>query len=59
MSVYYCVECGEECDVEWEDEGIGAYEYWGSKETHEAWVPSSVCCGSEVSETPIEVCDVE
>lgn len=44
----YCEQCSEPCTAILEDFGIGAYEFWGSKETHvdERWV--SPCCEAEV-----------
>lgn len=47
-----CIHCNEPLDIEWVDEGIGPYEYWGYKCTDTRMV--SVCsnCGNEV-ESPI------
>ena len=46
----YCGECGKECEVLWEDVGIGAYEYWGQKGRDVQIVPFSDCCEGEVFE---------
>lgn len=49
---YYCTCCHEPCDVYLIDEGIGDYEYWGSKETHVLMTPYSECCRDEVTTKP-------
>jgi hypothetical protein len=46
----YCTFCNEECEVNIVDEGIGAYEYWGSKEVDIKLVEVSACCGEDVTD---------
>ena len=45
-----CVFCGGPCQAVSVDNGIGAYEYWGSKEVHHDWTVGSSCCGGDVVE---------
>jgi len=45
-----CSDCGQECSVVTVDQGIGGYEYWGSKGVHHDYQPGSSCCGAEVIE---------
>ena len=47
--VYWCTECGKRCTVYTEDEGIGDYEYWGSRERDSRLVDYSDCCDAEVT----------
>jgi hypothetical protein len=45
-----CKHC--DCDeIDWIDEGIGAYEYWGSKEVDIDMVPVCANCGEPVETT--------
>lgn len=48
-TLYFCTECKQECDVRYEDEGIGAYEYWGDKGVDTKWVGYSDCCEADVT----------
>ena len=50
----YCTECGKECELVAEDEGIGAYEYWGAKGVDIRWVTYSKCCEAAVTDTEPE-----
>lgn len=50
----YCDCCGEFCTPEWEDFGIGSYEYWGARGTHVDWQLVSPCCGADVHPELIE-----
>lgn len=43
-----CDSCGEECTATVVDEGIGPYEFWGSKGTHHDYHVCSPCCNAEV-----------
>ena len=43
-----CESCGTECSAVMQDEGIGDYEYWGSRGVHHDWVEVSPCCGAAV-----------
>jgi hypothetical protein len=45
-----CDSCGEYCQATVVDEGIGPYEYWGSKGVHHQYVTCSPCCNAEVVE---------
>jgi hypothetical protein len=45
-----CDSCGEGCTATVIDEGIGPYEYWGSKGVHHAYATVSPCCNAEVVE---------
>ena len=45
-----CSDCGLECETVTEDQGIGAYEYWGARDVHHDYVEVSPCCGAEVVE---------
>ena len=44
----YCDECGQECYGVLRDDGIGSYEYWGSRGTHHDWVAVSNCCEAKI-----------
>jgi len=46
----YCPSCEEEVDVYWVDEGIGAYEYWGSREVQHKWEPLCDICRSYIED---------
>lgn len=50
MEEYYCMECNEVCSVTEVDEGIGVYEYWGSREIDIKIVKRSGCCDAKVTE---------
>lgn len=41
---YWCEECGEECDVQYVDQGIGSYEFWGQRGVDRNVLPCSDCC---------------
>lgn len=43
-----CKSCHARCLAVWRDDGIGPYEYWGSREVHEDWHWVSPCCGFDV-----------
>lgn len=45
-----CDDCGLECDAILEDQGIGSYEYWGSRGVHHDYRNVSPCCGASVVE---------
>ena len=45
---YFCSDCEEPCLIRMQDEGIGAYEYWGCKGVHRDWQPVSDCCGADI-----------
>ena len=47
---FRCTHCGEECEAEYVDNGIGAYEYWGAPGRHTQIDLKSVCCGKDVEE---------
>ena len=47
----WCESCNEPCEGTWQDEGIGAFEYWGSKGYDCQWVAVSSCCGSGILDT--------
>lgn len=44
----YCANCGEECVGISVDNGIGPYEYFGSKGTHHQWDIESSCCNASL-----------
>lgn len=44
--IVYCDCCSSECEIIYEDCGIGTTEFWGSIATHTDWQWVSVCCGS-------------
>ena len=46
----YCPVCGQQCAVLIEDNGIGAYEYWGAKGTHHDYQAVSACCGEVIDD---------
>jgi len=46
----YCANCGEECFGISVDNGIGAYEYWGSKGVHHQIGIESSCCNAALLE---------
>jgi hypothetical protein len=48
-TLYFCVHCKQECDIKWEDEGIGGYEYWGATGVDKKIVGSSQCCDSFIT----------
>ena len=41
-----CCDCGNECDTEWQDFGIGSYEYHGARGVDTQWVEVTPCCES-------------
>jgi len=43
-----CLDCGRECNIIYEDEGIGPNEFWGIPGNDVQICASSDCCGSEV-----------
>jgi len=43
-----CLDCGRECDVVYEDEGLGVTEAWGVKENNVQICASSKCCGAAI-----------
>lgn len=45
---YICSGCEEPCLIKMQDEGIGAYEYWGIRGVHHDYVPVSECCGDDI-----------
>lgn len=47
----FCADCHEHCTSVTQDDGIGSYEYWGSKGVHHEYVEVSPCCAAEVLET--------
>lgn len=46
--MYYCKQCGEECNVIELDVGIGRYEYWGTTGVDKRMVYCSDCCESDI-----------
>lgn len=40
----WCEDCQQPCHGKTVDEGIGAYEFWGSKEVHHDYRVRSNCC---------------
>ena len=44
----YCKKCKQECEVVWEDVGIGSYEFWGSHGVHTEYACYSKCCEDEL-----------
>jgi len=44
----YCDCCEEECGIAMIDEGIGTYEYWGSKGVDTRMIPVSDCCNETI-----------
>lgn len=49
---WWCVACGEPCEVEEVDFGIGAYEYWGAPGFHTDIHPVSACCEADYQDFP-------
>ena len=49
-TLYFCTECKKECHVVYEDEGIGAFEYWGATGVDTNMVGHSLCCEADVTE---------
>ena len=47
-SPFLCSECCEPCEAKVMDTGIGAYEYWGSKEVDSRKETLSTCCNAKV-----------
>lgn len=45
-----CNNCGMACEAEIQDQGIGPYEFWGSRGVHHDWVEASPCCSASVVE---------
>ena len=43
-----CLECGRDCQIVYEDEGIGFTEFWGAGEVVAVMCASSDCCAAEV-----------
>ena len=50
-----CEGCGEECNVVTVDNGIGAYEYWGSCGVHHSYEKASDCCETDFFEGDTKV----
>ena len=48
----YCRYCEKDVDVFKVDEGIGFYEYWGSRGYHHDWRACCAICGEEMDYTP-------
>lgn len=46
----FCSACHEECTAISVDMGIGAYEFWGSREVHVDIQAVSPCCEAEMLE---------
>ena len=46
----WCDNCGEPCVGVWIDEGIGPYEYWGTRGVHHDWTVASDCCKATILE---------
>jgi hypothetical protein len=46
----YCPYCEDWHIGEWQDEGIGAYEYWGAPGFHHDWRAVCSVCGAELTE---------
>lgn len=46
----WCSECHQKCTSETFDDGIGAYEYWGTRGTHHCYVEVSPCCQADMLE---------
>lgn len=49
----YCRDCGSN-DVRMVDNGIGPFEYWGSRGVHHDWQPECHICGSDNIEGKVE-----
>jgi hypothetical protein len=47
---FTCRKCGEPATADWQDTGIGAYEYWGARGVDTRMELLSNCCGAEVYE---------
>jgi len=45
-----CESCGLPCESTVVDEGLGSYEYWGSKGVHHAYATVSDCCSENILE---------
>jgi len=45
-----CDSCGEPCTATVVDNGIGPYEFWGSRGVHHEYATVSPCCEAEVVE---------
>jgi len=52
---FRCMSCKEECGGKYVDNGIGAYEYWGSRGRHVQKDLASDCCEGDVQ----ELCEAE
>lgn len=44
----WCDACGLPCWGEWQDFGIGPYEFWGAKGWDEQWCEVSDCCEADI-----------
>lgn len=44
MGIGICSKCERHSGFRREDQGIGGYEFWGSRETHHNWQWVSECC---------------
>lgn len=44
----YCPECDKEVEIKREDQGIGPYEFWGSKGWHHDWRWVCTECGNVI-----------
>jgi len=43
-----CLDCGRDCEVVYEDEGIGVTEAWGVNKNDVQICAASLCCGASV-----------
>lgn len=50
MKRLFCGACGKECGYVEIDCGIGAYEFWGARETHTVLERVSDCCEDDIYE---------
>lgn len=55
----FCSECGNECETNTVDEGIGSYEYWGSMCYDRHMVVISQCCEANVYKIKEEIDGVD
>lgn len=47
---WYCENCGKECATKWVDNGVGPYEFWGSRGVDRRLEEVSRCCEAPVTD---------
>lgn len=54
-----CPACGKQTQAHVEDQGIGAYEFWGARGIHHDYVIVSNCCEEVMPDVDFEDVDID